>query len=147
MKPSYQAQYRGNDEDNPLKVASTFRSRAAAARTVVCLFLPRPTMVGQNPHKPKKRSRTTRADSSDDENGYLEARTSTLSADRQRNITTVPIGVARVMDRSRTTYIPAQPIEDRPETVPLPQPSRKQRRYKNSVRRSTNLSSQRHTDC
>ena len=100
-----------------------------------CLFThTRMVEVGQKSHKPKKRSRTARADSSDDDNGYLEARTSTLSADRQRNITTIPTGVARVaMERPRMPYVPAPPIDDLLETVPLPQPSQKQRRYKNSV--------------
>lgn len=80
--------------------------------------------------KRKKRSRVSRADSSDDDNGLLEARTSRLSADRRRLRTSIPQAVARVDDGPSLKVVPPP---SQPDMVAIPLLPKKQRRYKNSV--------------
>lgn len=77
-----------------------------------------------------KRPRAARADSSDEDDAYLEARIASITADRRRNKTSVPDPVARVNvgSASRTVV-----VEDQPAFISPPDPPKKARRYKNSV--------------
>lgn len=84
--------------------------------------------------KRKKRTRVSRADSSDEDSGWLEARTSRLSADRRRLRTSVPHPVARVDDGPGHNSISSfGPPPAQPDMVSATMLPKKQRRYKNSV--------------
>ena len=81
-----------------------------------------------------KRRKAARADSSDEDSGWLQARTSTLTKDRKRQKTSIPDGVARVQaESSQQSYAGVIPHEPRPEVVSAPALPIKHRRYKTSV--------------